>query len=491
MLIAVALLVWADAGSRNQGAHASGDKVTLDIRFADHTRKSGLIDEITASWGSIWADFNRDGAPDLLINRHLGKPASYNNRGGAYELFDNPFYPYRVDRHGCAWGEANGDGRPDLYCTQGAELGEGEGPNQLFLQRRSGFSDVADVEGVEDRLARGRSINWLDYDGDGDLDLFVGNALRTGSPNQLFENTGETFQEVDAGLSEELDTRTSSWSDWDGDGDPDLLVLQAGPVVAYENVGGAFVKVEFPGITDTTWRSAAWGDFDGDKLVDVHLVRRRESAVFRNIGSGFVLHSSFEHDVARSSVWLDVDNDIDLDLFVVQGARGLPEEGKPNRPDFLLVQNEQVFVRTDDRSFRGPRSGNGDAVSAADHDADGRVDLFVTNGHNPRGWEGRSQLLENRTTGGNGVGVDLEGDDLNPFGFGARIRLRASSGIQWRTVTDAVENRNQSDPGSAHFGIGEALRARIRVFWPDGMVDCALLRVGREVTVAKGTRPCI
>jgi hypothetical protein len=45
-----------------------------------------------------------------------------------------------VDRHACAWGDANADGRPDIYCTVGAAEGYGVGPNELWIQRSGGSS---------------------------------------------------------------------------------------------------------------------------------------------------------------------------------------------------------------------------------------------------------------------------------------------------------------------------------------------------------------
>ena len=83
-----------------------------------------------------------------------------------------------MDRHNCAWGEANGDGRPDLLCVQGTEVGN----NELWLNTPDGFVESADAYGLARPADRARTATWIDYDQDGDLDLFLGNVPASGHP---------------------------------------------------------------------------------------------------------------------------------------------------------------------------------------------------------------------------------------------------------------------------------------------------------------------
>lgn len=232
------------------------------LRFSDVSESSGIGTVPRNSWGSLIMDYDRDGDADLFVNRHAAPPILFRNGGESFvPVAEDSFYLEKMDRHGCAWGEANGDGRPDLYCTQGAVEGKGSGPNQLLIQTDSGFEDRAPRLGVENAYGRGRTINWIDYDSDGDLDIFLGNKHREGHPNVMFRNDGGAFRRARVGLSRELRTVSTSWSDWDSDGDPDLLVLQyePHPAIAFENRGGRFAAVRIDRVTGRRWISGSWG----------------------------------------------------------------------------------------------------------------------------------------------------------------------------------------------------------------------------------------
>jgi hypothetical protein len=462
----------------------------LRYRFADVTAEARLTGS-TRTWGAAWADYDLDGDPDLLVGRHHATPRLYRNDGGLYSVVQDAGIQQAVDRHGCAWGEANEDGKPDLFCQVGANHGTGTGPKQLLIQTKTGFDNQAGKFGVVDALARGRTTNWIDYDGDGDLDLFLGNQQRRKHPNQMFRRRGTRFIEARAGVADQLTTLSSSWADWDRDGDPDLLVTQhrLGSTVAYENHRGQFEETKLRGITGKDWSSGAWGDYDGDGWIDLNVVGKWKNAIFRNVGGRFtrVYHRDIRQ--GRMSVWLDVDNDTDLDLFVVQGSPGnFPKRGAQNRADFLVLQRDTGFDRLRGFSYRGPTDGNGDSVAAADHNRDGRMDLFITNGlfH----WAGPNELLENRTDGGNWAALDLTGSPANPFGMGSSVFVQAGSRSFWTYTSDGSNFRSQSEPGYVHLGLGPATAATARITWADGTRDCVNFSAGSIVMVNEGAHPC-
>lgn len=459
--------------------------------FEDVTGVAGMSD-VTRTWGSAWTDADHDGFPDAFLGRHWRPPRFLYSVGeGLYREPERALAGIGFDRHSCVWGEANGDGAPDVYCVRGADKGDGTGANQLFIQTAPReFTDRSRGSGTSNPRGRGRTVNWLDFDDDGDLDLFVGNQYRRGHPNLMLRNDGGTFTRVDAGISDELETSSSSWSDWDADGDPDVLVLQHnGPAVAYENTGGEFRRVELAGTEGSGWLSGAWGDFDADGRPDLHLMSVGQARLLHNTPQGFEEVHREEVTFGRMSTWLDVDNDADLDLFLVQGAFGRnPSEDATNEPDLMLVNTGGEFARAEDASWRGRETGNGESVAAVDHDRDGGVDLFVMNGAFQ--WTGPNLFLRNRSERQSWIGIDLRGKNENPMGIGARVAVTVDDRTLHHQMTDGVNAHSQNETGYLHVGVGDASVARVEVVWSDDRRDCRTTPVDRVVTVRHGSSPC-
>ena len=259
---------------------------------------------------------------------------------------------------------------------------------------------------------------FLDYDGDGYLDLFFVNGTRLEQPsaaarNRLFRNEGGSFREV------QVDLGPSGWGmgcavgDFDNDGDPDVYATYLGPNRLYRNDGQTFPEgAPAAGVADEGWgTSAAFGDLDGDGLLDLYVANyvafdvenppsidakcpykgldvfcgpggftRQPDRVYANAGAGHFIDKSAATGLDQYAypglgvVFGDLDVDGDLDIYVANDTA-------PN----LLLRNDGPWQLTEvgieaGVAFSGyGKDQAGMGVHSGDYDRDGRLDLFVTN----------------------------------------------------------------------------------------------------------------
>lgn len=263
-----------------------------------------------------------------------------------------------------AWSDFNGDGFLDVA------VGNYGGGNQLFLNDGTGVFAGQSQFGSFATFA----VVWADVDEDGDSDLAVGNGLNM--PNYLYINNGDgTFtQQAQFGLDR---TCALAWADCDDDGDLDLAVGNGilnvpGQNRLYRNNGdGTFTGEDQFGNGETA--SVAWGDYDRDGDPDLAVGNGgfhapAQNYLYTNNGNGtFAQQAQFGMGDSTSVVWGDADNDGDLDLAVGNWGDG---------QDVLYVNNgDGTFVER--RAF-GSRDAN--TIAWGDYDNDGDLDLAVGNG---------------------------------------------------------------------------------------------------------------
>ncbi|MFW6202650.1 MAG: CRTAC1 family protein, partial [Gemmatimonadota bacterium] len=254
------------------------------------------------------------------------------------------------------------------------------------------FTRVRGVPSAADRASTG-GVSWVDYDGDGDEDLYVTNGYTvteepTPEPNRLYRNDGGQLVPVETTplTADSAFSSGSTWGDYDNDGDLDVFVSnQRGQDnLLFRNEGdGRFTRIEGIAPVEDGGASYAstWVDVDGDGHLDLHvsngglsgverdfLYRNRGDGTFERITAGPIVEDS---TASTSALWADYDDDGDPDLFVAD-RWALPH--LTNR----LYRNEGGWRFT--RVATGPVvTDTMRAHSAAwgDCDNDGAMDLYV------------------------------------------------------------------------------------------------------------------
>ena len=230
------------------------------------------------------ADINGDGREDFFIGGAAGLPGHFfiQQPNGTFE--QQPFLIHAVyeDTHALFF-DANGDGAPDLYVVSG---GSAYFPDTDYYQDRLYLNDGQGnftwaEQALPQLFASVSCVIALDFDGDGDLDLWVGGQsypTRYPLPDKsyLLENQGSKFVDVTEarapGLRRIGIIHAAVSTDFDGDGWPDLVLAgEYMPVTFLRNEAGSFRNVtpqSGVGEWNGWWQSIAAADFDGDGDID-------------------------------------------------------------------------------------------------------------------------------------------------------------------------------------------------------------------------------
>lgn len=368
------------------------------LTATDVAEAAGIARVIDTHGENCLFDYDRDGHFDLFLSTH-GTAAwqLFRSNGDGTFTETNVGRFVRRDRHGCATGDFNGDGRPDIYASIGACMGTCpvEYPKELWIQQPDGtFVDQAAAYGVTDPHGRGREPVAFDVNNDGGVDLFTGQEIGVDypSPNRLYTNLwGTTLLATSGPPNEEIGANCVSVGDYDGDGFDDLIVCGTSTLRLYRNNGGtgftnSSAAANLPIVTH---RDAEFAHMNGDGLIDLVLTQRLRVEVRLNGGDGRfpMVNWSTTLEEGRDVAVGDVDGDGDRDLFVSQGVNA-------DFADRLYLNNGTGGGFT---SFGGlPRVtfGNGDEAQAIPNwKGSGRAAILVNNGGTPAG-AGPRQLIE-------------------------------------------------------------------------------------------------
>ena len=459
--------------------------------------------------GVAWTDLDGDGWEDLVIGAPRGgRPTIFSNQQG------KSFKPARPDavpggeRGVVGWADA-GAGRKWLGAASDARPG----------QRSTGRLAVhGDGQSAPRYL-----------DGDGDLDLAL--AVEWG-PVRIFRNDGGHFEEVTASMG--LADRTGGWTgivagDFDGDGRMDLAVgnsgnntgyalLGTGPVRIYHGAWSVPDRVEIleawrregswlpiknrnllaTGLPDLPARfptheafgKATVAEILGDNAAKARYLEANESAsgILLNRGSRFEWHP-LPREAQIAPVFSvnagDVDGDGIEDLFLSQNRSDLlPELSRDDagRGLWLRGKGDGTFAALDAGLTGIAIHGEQRAAAIADLDHDGRIDLVVTQ------VDGPTRLFLNQRARP-GLRVVLEGPSSNPDGIGAQVRVRFQDGHEGPVrAVQGGSGYGSQDSAAAVLGLPTAPKA-VWIRWPGGEIQIEPVAAGQaEVKIRSEKR---
>jgi hypothetical protein len=287
--------------------------------------------------------------------------------------------------HGLGLGDVNNDGLIDMYVHNSVD--DALIPGNLFLNvGNNEFADIAEARNVDDtEYIGGHGAIFIDIDRDQDLDLYLANmGMGSADPerNTLFRNDGDlnfTDISVSSGIGAEYTaTRGVAGMDVDRDGDLDLISSPFGdPITLYLNNGSGFFTAAVRGCEDDTLpkQGIEVMDIEGDGDPDLYVNKwgKSPNRLFRNNGSGFFVERAESLGINTSlsnnngGTFADIDNDGDLDLFVMNRGSG--------NIYVQIFRNQNGHYVNETNTHQIP--GNGFSVAAGDVDNDGDLDIFV------------------------------------------------------------------------------------------------------------------
>jgi hypothetical protein len=432
-----------------------------------------IVNDNSWSEGCAWSDYDNDGYMDVVVTTfndycwpcYFPIQLYHNNGDGTFTKITTGPIPNEITAgFGCSWGDYDNDGKPDLFVATGFGLN-----NLLFHNDGNGnFTKITSGPVVNDG---GFSIsgNWLDYDKDGWLDLFVANQ----GNNFLYHNNGNgTFTKITSGaiVNDGLNTRSCAVGDYDNDGYPDIITTSWGGLVRlYHNNGNGTFSVTNGVIPNINGYhdGVSFGDYDNDGWLDLFIcsINSGNNILLHNNGGTFsqVNYAPSLDNGPQSfgCTWLDFDNDGWLDLFVTNNGSPNFLYKNNNGNGFTRISNEIISVET----------VYGIGCSTADINLDGKMDLFVAN-NGTSNLPANNLLYQNITQSpGNFIGVKLKGCNLNKSAIGARVTVKAGGHTYMREISGGGGYHSQ-DMTFQHFGIGNATTIdSIIVKWTTGNIQ--------------------
>ena len=492
-------------------------------RFTDVASRCGLAVRGLAG-GAVLEDLDKDGFLDVVCSSWgVADQLRYFHNDGDGTFSDRTEAAGLTGLTGglnIVHADYDNDGFPDLLVLRGAWFRkQGRHPNSLIRNRGDGtFEDVTEAAGLLS-FHPTQTAAWADYDGDGWLDLFIGNESDPGDPHpcELYHNGGDgTFTECAeaSGVANVGFVKGVGWGDIDNDGRPDLYLSRLDETnVLYRNAGprggasGPTPPAAQPGrapawsfedisvragVTEPRASFPMWfWDYDNDGFLDLLVLgygwggwsivdvaadalglpsRGEKPRLYHNRGDG-----TFSDETRAARLWRvlvamgsnygDLDNDGYLDFYVGTGE-----------PDLSALMPNRMFRGSEGETFQDVTTAGGfghlqkgHGIAFGDVDNDGDQDIYAVFGGAYEGDGFQRALFENPGSSNHWVTLVLEGTRSNRCAIGTRVEVRASLGKGTRSIFATVSTGGSFGSSSLQqeIGLGAATSiASVKVTWP-------------------------
>lgn len=457
----------------------------------------GITTTETSSRSANFIDVNGDGWDDIFFSNGLNSGEQnmlyINNTNGTFStVTDDSIVEHYIRAVGASFADVDNDGDLDGYVVS---WGSGGQPKRNFFYRNNGNGTFNFEPEVAPNLTYSETANWIDLNNDQLLDLYITNsalALR----NLYFENQGNgTFVErTDLSITNEVKpSRSVDWVDYDNDGDNDLFITNEGNNrnTLYRNDGSNnFTQITDLAIVQDIRNSmgSSWADVDNDGDFDLLITNWgqpnqlfiNDNGIFTEMTGSAIANETFS---SFGAVFGDIDNDGDLDLFIGNAY---------NDTHF----KNSVFINDGFGNFTQDTTSalanyNGWTYGAAfgDYNNDGWLDIILANNM----FESQANsVFKNTGSGNNWIKIKCAGTNSNRSAIGAVVKVTAminrTSVTQTRKVEAASGYASQNSL-TTHFGLANTSEIQqVQIKWPSGLIEYfSDLNINSSYTLTEGT----